>query len=214
MKKFLILGILFILPITVYIFFASGVNNFGKLPVLTPHVSELAPFTDLEGNSLQLKDHITVLGFFGNEPLSNKANAFNLTHKIYKKNYQFSDFQLVILLPKGSEKDAAELKGKINEITDATKWRFAFGSSEDIQTVFQSLQTNLVLDADLATPYVFIVDKDASLRGRDQDEDVGVLYGFDARSVAEINNKMSDDIKVILAEYRLELKKYKSDREI
>ncbi len=214
MKKFLILGILFILPITVYIFFASGVNNFGKLPILTENVSELTSFTDLDGNPLQLNGHITVLGFFGNEPLSKKANAFNLTHKIYKKNYQFTDFQLVILLPKGSEKDAAELKRKINEITDAAKWRFAFGSSEDINKVFNSLKTNLDLDANLATPYVFIIDKEASLRGRDQDEDVGVLYGFDARSVAVINNKMSDDIKVILAEYRLELKKYKSDREI
>ena len=38
--------------------------------------------------------------------------------------------------------------------------------------------------------------------------DIGTLYGFDARSVAEINNKMEDDIKVILAEYRLALKKY------
>ena len=52
------------------------------------------------------------------------------------------------------------------------------------------------------------------LRGRNDDEDVGMLYGYDARDFAEINNKMDDDVKVILAEYRLELKKYKADREI
>jgi hypothetical protein len=34
------------------------------------------------------------------------------------------------------------------------------------------------------------------------------LYGFNAESVAEINNKMLDDVKVILAEYRRALKKY------
>jgi hypothetical protein len=46
------------------------------------------------------------------------------------------------------------------------------------------------------------------LRGRDDDEDIGTLFGYNAESVAEINNKMEDDIKVILAEYRLALKKY------
>jgi hypothetical protein len=35
-----------------------------------------------------------------------------------------------------------------------------------------------------------------------------MLYGFNAQSVAEINNKMIDDVKVILAEYRRAWKKY------
>lgn len=214
MKKYLVLGVLFILPITAYLFFASGVNNFGKLPVLTPNVHELSHFTALEGDSIQFKDHITVLGFFGSNLETSKANAFNLTHKIYKKNHQFEDFQFVILLPKGTESAAKALKDKLNEVEDAKNWRFAFGSPEAIEEVFNSLKTNLWLDGTQATPYVFIVDKESSLRGRDDDEDVGVLYGFDARSIAEINNKMSDDIKVVLAEYRLELKKYKSEREI
>ncbi len=64
---------------------------------------------------------------------------------------------------------------------------------------------------DLSSPYVFIIDKDRNLRGRDH-EDEGVLYGFDARVYAEINNKMSDDIRVILAEYRLALKKYNKEK--
>ena len=46
-----------------------------------------------------------------------------------------------------------------------------------------------------------------NLRGRDDDDDIGKLYGFNAESVAEINNKMVDDVKIILAEYRLALKK-------
>ena len=214
MKKYLVLGVLFILPITAYLFFASGVNNFGKLPVITPEIQELSNFTTLEGNSLQFKEHISVLGFFGSNPKTSKANAFNLTHKIYKKNHQFEDFQFVILLPKGTENAASALKEKLNEVEDAKNWRFAFGSPKAIDEVFTSLKTDLTLDQTQATPFVFIIDKEGSLRGRDDDEDVGTLYGFDARSIAEINNKMSDDIKVVLAEYRLELKKYKSKREI
>ena len=54
---------------------------------------------------------------------------------------------------------------------------------------------------------MFIIDRYLNLRGRDDDEDIGKLYGFNAESVAEINNKMVDDVKIILAEYRLALKK-------
>ncbi|MGK0295175.1 MAG: hypothetical protein ACI884_001331, partial [Ulvibacter sp.] len=86
MKKILVLGILFILPITVYIFFASGKDNFAKLPVLTPNINELTDFRAIDSTVVGFKDHITVLGFFGKELLENKGNAFNLAHKIYKKN--------------------------------------------------------------------------------------------------------------------------------
>ena len=58
-----------------------------------------------------------------------------------------------------------------------------------------------------STPIVFIIDKEKNQRGRD-DDDQGILFGFNAQSVAEINNKMVDDVKVILAEYRRALKKY------
>lgn len=213
-KKFLVLGILFLLPITAYIFFASGVNNFGRLPILTHSVSEIYQFKTLNGSQIVLQDRITVLGFFGKDVRSSHANAFNLGHKIYKKNYKFDDFQFVILMPEGTEEDVKLLKIKLAEIEDPQNWNFVYGADEAIQNVFNSLQTNYSLDENLSTPYVFIIDKDRNLRGRDDDEDEGILYGFDARNYSEINNKMGDDIKVILAEYRLALKKYNSKREI
>ena len=52
------------------------------------------------------------------------------------------------------------------------------------------------------------------MNGRDDDDDLGLLYGFDSSDYSEVNNKMSDDVRVILAEYRLALKKYNSKREI
>ena len=55
---------------------------------------------------------------------------------------------------------------------------------------------------------VYIIDRDGNLRGRDDDD----FVGYDARSAAEINNTMVDDVKVILAEYRLALKKYNQTR--
>lgn len=213
-KKYLVLGVLFLLPLSMYIFFASGKDNFGRLPVLTENIVEIDKFNSPNADTVRLKNSITILGFFGNDPMANKVNAFNLAHKIYKKNRGFKDFQIVILQPEGSEEDAQKLKDKLSEIADTDRWKFVFGTSEEIKEVFNSLQSEYLLMPDNSSPYVFIIDKKGNLRGRNDDEDVGKLYGFDARDFAEINNKMGDDVKVILAEYRLELKKYKADREI
>ena len=213
-KKYLVLGVLFLLPLSMYIFFASGKDNFGRLPVLTENIVEIDKFTSPDTDTIRLQNSITILGFFGNDPLANKVNAYNLAHKIYKKYRGFNDFQIVILQPEGSEEASIALREKLSEIADTNRWRFVYGTSGEIKEVFNSLQSEYLLMPDNSSPYVFIIDKKRNLRGRNDDEDVGKLYRFDARNFAEINNKMDDDVKVILAEYRLELKKYKSDREI
>lgn len=214
MKKYFILVVLFLLPISVYLFFASGVNNFVKLPVITENVSELSGFENLEGEEVVLEDKITVLLFFGTHTENKEANAFNLAHKIYKKNYQFEEFQFVTLITEDQLEVAKGLKRKLSEIEDPKNWKFAVGSPEAIEGVFYSLQTKGALNNKLSTNYVYIIDKERNLRGRTDDEDYGMLYGYDASNYAEINNKMSDDLKVVLAEYRLALKKYKTEREI
>ena len=92
------------------------------------------------------------------------------------------------------------------------QWNFIFGTAEQIQTLFSSLKSDINLSPKESTSTVFIVDREANLRGRDDDEDVGTLFGYDASSVASLNNKMTDDVKVILAEYRLALKKNNVNR--
>ena len=84
-------------------------------------------------------------------------------------------------------------------------WKFISLGNEELNSVFNSLNTNISLDSNYGTPYVFIIDRDSNLRGRDDDD--GIKYGYDSRSVADINNNMLDDVKVILAEYRMALKK-------
>jgi len=213
-KKFVILGILFLLPITAYLFFSSGINHFAKLPVLTENVLEINQFKTENGASKLLKNHITILCFFGNNLESSKANAFNLAHKIYKKNYQFKDFQFVILTPDGAQAQVKLLKEELSEIENPENWNFVYSTPSEIEKVFNSLGSNYSLNSNMASPYVFIIDKDRNLRGRDDDKDLGVLYGFDSSVYSEVNNKMSDDVRVILAEYRLALKKYNTKREI
>lgn len=214
MKKYIVLSILFILPITAYIFFALSTNYFKPLPVLTTGVEELNDFVTLEGKPVHLQNRITVLGFFGSDLEAHRAYAYNLAHKIYTKNHEFTDFQFVILLPEGTEEQARNIEGRLKEIAPMDTWHFAFGSEANISRVFESLKSPYTLRSDMSTPYVFIIDKEVNLRGRDDDKDFGTMYGFDSSVIAEINNKMSDDIKVLLAEYRRALKKYGSQREI
>lgn len=203
MKKTFVLVVLFVLPLVVYLFFASGITRFGMLPVLSGPIAELERF---EGGN-QLQDHITILGFLGTDIASRKGDAFNLNQKIYKPFYEFRDFQMLMLVPAGQEQQVEDLIKELSGFTDTSGWHFAYGSPEDIQRVFNSLETDLALDETLATPYVFIIDKDRNLRGRDDDEDEGTKYGFNTTSVADLNNKMKDDVKIILAEYRRALKK-------
>lgn len=208
MKKTFVLVTLFVLPVVVYIFFASGVYNFGKLPILTENIVEVSR---IDGGT-QFVEKITILGFLGNNIEVKKGNAFNLNQKIYKRFYEFNDFQFVMMVPLGAEEKVEVLKKDLGNIVDIQKWNFVFSEEEQIRKVFESLDTKLTLDENLGTPYVFIIDKDRNLRGRDDDEDEGMKYGFNTTSVADLNNKMVDDVKIILAEYRLALKKNNAER--
>lgn len=208
MKKKLVLVVLFIFPLVAYLFFASGVNNFGKLPILTEQVPDIS---NLGGNAT-LQNKITVLGFLGANVDKRKGNAFNLNQKIYKRFHEFNDFQLVMLVQNGQEESVEELKEELGQLSPIDKWNFVYTNPDKIESLFKSLMTNLSLDDDLGTSYVFIIDKDRNLRGRDDDEDLGTKYGFNTTSVADLNNKMEDDMKIILAEYRLALKKNNADR--
>lgn len=209
MKKYFVLGVLFLLPITAYLFFSSGTNYFKRLPVLTENVSELNDF-EAYGNTVQLQDNLTILFFAGDDFKNKFVNIFNLTHKIYKPYYEFEDMQFVIVLQKGNEVLIDELLTEINKITNASKWQFVYGEASTVRSLFESLQTDLQLNEQLSVPQAFIIDKDRNLRGRDDDEKQGRLYGYNTSVEAELNNIMKDDIKVLLAEYRLALKKNKN----
>jgi hypothetical protein len=202
MRKYIVLTILFVLPLVVYLFFASGINHFAQLPVLTSNVVDVSEYSNET-----FKNKITILGFFGNNVQDKHGDALNLNQKIYKRFYQFKDFQFIMIQPKGTNELTQNLQNdlKTGTDTDLINWKFISIEDNNLKKVFNSLNTDISLDSKLGTPYVFIIDRDSNLRGRDDDD--GVKYGYDSRSVADINNNMLDDVKVILAEYRMALKK-------
>jgi hypothetical protein len=205
-KKKFVLIILFVFPLVVYLFFASGVTNFGRLPVITQNIGELDQFDTSE----RFSGKITILGFLGENLELKKTNALNLNQKIYKRFFEFKDFQMLMVVPKSAKDKVVSLEKELNTLADTRNWKFVYAEETEIRQLFDALKTNLQLDEYLSTPYVFIIDKERNLRGRNDDEDEGLKFGFDATSVAEINNKMVDDVKIILAEYRLALKKPKT----
>ena len=190
------------LPLVAYLFFASGINNFAKLPILEKDVLNVDTFSEKT-----FDNKISVLIFLGNNIQKKKGDILNLNQKIYKRFYEFNDFQFIALGPIEIKKQIDDLVGQLSTgtNTEMTKWLFLFQDSEDTKNIFKSLRTNLELDEFGGSPYVFIVDKNGYLRGRNDSD--GIKFGYDIRSVAELNNYMVDDIKIILAEYRLALKK-------
>lgn len=210
MKKGIVLFVLFALPIVAYLFFASGVNTFAKLPTVTPSVTELPKWPSLNGEKVQLQEKITVLGFPGNEVIHNQGDAFNLNQKIYNKNREFQDFQVVMIAPEGTQQEARDVMAKLGTISDLSKWHYVFAKPEEIKEYYNSLKLVGKLDADSRTPNVFIIDKDRNLRGRKGANLKGeqeYKEGYNSISAADLHNEMSDDVKVILAEYRLALKR-------
>ncbi|SHJ11741.1 hypothetical protein SAMN04487911_11183 [Arenibacter nanhaiticus] len=207
-KKPLVLITLFVLPVLIYLFFASGVTKFGKLSLMTENVPEIST----SSTEVVLKDKITILGFLGSVNNEREVVAFNLNQKIYKRFYKFNDFQFVMMVPKGAEEKVEELKKELGQLEDISKWNFVFADESEIRNLFKGLQTNLSLEDDLGSPKVFIIDKNKNLRGRDNDEDEGLKFGYDCTSVSELNNKMVDDVKILLAEYRMALKSNNAER--
>ena len=159
MKKYLVLIVLFVLPLVAYLFFASGINNFAKLPVLTNNIEELELITKKEFNN-----KISILLFLGNDIENREGDALNLNQKIYKRFYQFKDFQFISISPLGNENKSKLLKEKLSSgtNTDMKNWSFIHLDKDKINELFLSLNTNLELDENLSSPYAYIIDKFSS----------------------------------------------------
>ena len=211
MKKNIVLFILFVLPIVAYLFFASGVNSFISLPVITKNIPEVTDWKTLDNKPVSLNGKITILGFIGNDVNKHKGNFFNLYEIIYAKYKDFKDFQIVIILPDGAQDEVRQLlKVDIKTLGPSSGWKFVFASPEKINAFYNTLQLVGKLDSTLTTPNVFIIDKKRNLRGRKGQDKKGTpeyKEGYNTIFASELYNKMMDDMKIIIYEYRAALKK-------
>lgn len=206
-KKFLVLFSLFIGPLLFYIFLTLGKWNSTSLPILTEKVEDIS-------GAESLKNHFSIVAFFGDDLLASRNTISNLNEVIYKRFHKSIYFQTVAIFPKGMETEVEALKKRLGTYTDASQWKFVFLSKEELVTVFNSFDTPYVLSDSFASEYTFIVDRELRLRGRNDDEDTkgGNLYGYDMNSVSILRNKMRNDVEVIYYKLKKVLEKEQRER--
>ena len=224
MKKKAILGILFLLPITIVLILLFTKHNYTPLPVIKKNVAELVNYKSYEEkDTIQFDEKITVLGFLGACVKERGFNILTLNQKIYKRFSGFKHFQLVMLVLPGQEEEIKSLKQQISRFADELKyWNFVIVEKEELERVFYGLDSPLQLDENLSSEYVYVVDKDKNLRGRFDDRSTvelregGVapymLYGYNTTVVSELSGKMTDDIRILFEEYRGKSKNKDSDK--
>lgn len=207
-RKILLIGLL-VLPLLLYVYFSMAKHNSLYLPVITKNVSELPAPTALDGRPVQLKGKITILGFLGNNIVKRKESIFNLNQKINNKFRGFEDFQIVMLLPTGDEAQVRAVRESLRSMGDISNWRFVFAAPQAIDKVYRSLKVKSALGPDQGTDNVFIIDKDRSLRGRKgtYKGDSEFRDSYNTFSASEVHNQLTDDVKILLREYRLALKR-------
>ncbi len=211
-KKRIVLFLLFIFPLICFLILSTGENNFTKLPIITENVIDV---NEIDTN-YKFKDHITIVCFLGNNVTENKSGLFSLNEKIYKKFFDYKKFQIIAIYPSGKEKEANTLKQEIAAFTDMQKWVFLPSSEKEIEALYSSFSYKEPL-VDLASSKAFLIDKKVNLRGRlkNIENNEPTLYGYNLNSVAELNNKLKDDVNVLFYEYYAAFKernKNKADR--
>lgn len=212
MKRKIVLLVLLILPLTVYVYFSMVKHNSLFLPVITEGVNEVPSSATPDNGAVHLTDKISIVGFLGNDVMKKKESIFNLNQKINNKYKEFQDFQIVMLVPDGKQEEVKKLTTDISVMADISNWNFVYTTPENISQFYSSLKVKKPLDADYGSYDVFIIDKKRNLRGRngmskEGGKDKDYIEGYNTFSAAELHNEMTDDVKILLREYRLALKK-------
>ncbi|MGJ8591100.1 MAG: hypothetical protein ACSHXF_01050 [Aquaticitalea sp.] len=210
-KRNLILGILFFLPVVFLLFLYPAQHNYNVLETVEESVLELNTFSSDSDETVLLKDHITVIGFLGKRPMEQVIAASNLKELVYDKFMGFKKFQVVMVMPKGTEAETEMLRKEIHTYEQLKYWHFVFADDASIKNLYASINSEEQLDANLATSDVFIIDKDLNQRGRiddrtdpqiERDDPIYPMLGYNSIEVAEIKNKLNDDMRILFTEYR------------
>ena len=198
-RKWIILGILFLLPVIFLLFLYPSTHNYNTLDIV------------IDESETTLDENITILNFLGNKPLENITGAMNLKELVYDKFKGFKKFQIITISNTNSENSLKNVKKELIKSDELKYWFFATASDEKIKEIYNSLRSSSQLDSSNYTSQVFIVDKQRNQRGRidDRNDDeienninLFGLYSYNSVIVSEIKKKMNDDIRILFTEYR------------
>ena len=210
-KKPLVLSVLFFLPVLFLLFLYPSKHNYETLDIVKDNIPELYDFKTLDGDSIKLENHLTVLGFFGKAPMEDATLALNLKELVYDKFLGFKRFQVLALVPHSAREQVLILKRELNAYTPLQYWSFAFGTDELIKETYTNFKINRPLQSNLASKDVFVIDRERRQRGRLDDRTKSEIeekaatypmYAYNVLEISDLKNKMSDDIRILFTEYR------------
>ncbi|MDX1469877.1 MAG: hypothetical protein R3213_00140 [Flavobacteriaceae bacterium] len=208
-KRYAVLSILFFLPVVFLLMLIPAQHNYVALDIVKENVYE-AEWKAPSSETIQLKDKITVLGFLGQDPMGNVIETSNLKELIYDKFRGFKNFQIVLVASEGTEGEVEKLKENIIDYQTLEFLHFVQSNSVETLNLYSSLNSKSPIKEDLSTSEVFIIDKELNQRGRlvdreennDSKKGSSSLPSYNTLEVAEIKNKMSEDMRVLFTEYR------------
>ena len=210
-RKWIILGILFLLPVIFLLFLYPSTHNYNTLDIVNEDIVEIDFLNFIDNRKTNFQGNITILNFLGDMPVENITGTLNLKELVYDKFKGFKKFQIISIAPLNSEKSLENVKKELLKSDELKYWFFATTSDEEINKIYSSLRYQKELDSSNYTSQVFIIDKQRNQRGRidDRDDDqieknidLFGLYSYNSIIVSEIKKKMNDDIRILFTEYR------------
>ena len=135
-RKWIILGILFLLPVIFLLFLYPSTHNYNTLDIVNEDIKELEILNFIDQNETTLEENITILNFLGNKPLENITGAMNLKELVYDKFKGFKKFQIVSIGSADSENSLKNVKKELIKSDELKYWFFATGSDEKIKEIY------------------------------------------------------------------------------
>ena len=210
-RKWIILGILFLLPVIFLLFLYPSTHNYNTLDIVNEDINETDFLNFIDNRKTNFEGNITILNFLGDMPVENITGTLNLKELVYDKFKGFKKFQIISIASLNSEKSLENVKKELLKSDELKYWFFATTTDEEINKIYSSLRSQKKLDSSNYTSQVFIIDKQRNQRGRidDRDDDqieknidLFGLYSYNSIIVSEIKKKMNDDIRILFTEYR------------
>ena len=210
-RKWIILGILFLLPVIFLLFLYPSTHNYNTLDIVNEDIKETDFLNFIDNRKTNFEGNITILNFLGDMPVENITGTLNIKELVYDKFKGFKKFQIISIASLNSEKSLENVKKELLKSDELKYWFFATSTDEEINKIYSSLRSQKELDSSNYTSQVFIIDKKRNQRGRidDRDDDqieknidLFGLYSYNSIIVSEIKKKMNDDIRILFTEYR------------
>ena len=186
-------------------------HNYLALDILEEKIPDLNEFSSEDNKFVQLEGFITILGFIGESPQDGLIAMSNLKEMMYDKFKGFKKFQIIMVAAENATSSIPSVRSELGKYEDLKYWHFVFGDQAAITQFYEQLKLERTLDENLSTSEVVIIDKELNLRGRLDDRDDNeqsknlTIYqkrSYDCIEVAELKNKMSEDLRVLFTEYR------------